>query len=119
MAKRRGQAAQPGRDDRAGGARSLTAPASTVSSPATAAIDPKDPAADLLRRATAAFARGDSKSARALGREGLAAASTEPARTEARRLIANAGADPAALLAALAVFLTIAFAAWSALLHRH
>lgn len=136
MAKRRGQGAPAGRDGKAGnasgprqaGSREVPANAPAVAAKASAAaaeaaalqpIDPMDPAAEALLRARSAMARGDLRAVRTWAKEALPIAGSDQTRVEAGRLLADAGADPAALFASFVVFAVIAGAAWFALIHRH
>ena len=80
------------------------------------ALDPKDPAAEALTRARAAQQLGNLRLARTLARGVLAQERSAAAEAEAQRLLAETAPDPAALLAALLVAITIAVAAWLALL---
>ena len=125
MAKRRAQGSpvsHGGKAVNASGPRqagSRDVPNAAAEAVALPPIDPLDPAAEGLLRARSAMDRGDLRAVRTWAKEALASARSDGSRIEARRLLADAGADPAALFASLVVFAVIAGAAWFALLQRH
>ena len=111
-----GQAAPGAQPESGGRAASGAQKGQTAQSANGAALDPKDPAADALTRARAAQQRGNLRLARSLARGVLAQERSAAAEAEAQRLLAETAPDPAALLTALLVAITLAVAAWLALL---